>query len=125
MNSACRRFAPSSKRAQGTSSQRYLTPARVADELQATVVSVRRWIATRELRASKAGPRRWMIRRSDLDCFDGRRPAGTGPAVRRPPRSDLSACIWCCLVSIEQAKGQLELSERRWVRDPRGHAATA
>ncbi len=49
--------------------QEYLTPAQVADELQVTVVTVRRWIANRELRATKAGPRRWMIRRSDLASF--------------------------------------------------------
>jgi excisionase family DNA binding protein len=55
----------------------YLTPAQVADELQVTVVTVRRWIASRELRATKAGPRRWTIRRSDLRAFlaAGGRPA--------------------------------------------------
>ncbi|MHB1571828.1 MAG: helix-turn-helix domain-containing protein [Solirubrobacteraceae bacterium] len=47
----------------------YLTPAQVADELQVTDVTVRRWIASGELRARKAGPRRWMIRRSDLEQF--------------------------------------------------------
>jgi len=49
--------------------EQYLTPAQVADELHVTVVTVRRWIANGELRASKAGPRRWTIRRSDLDGF--------------------------------------------------------
>jgi len=49
--------------------ERYLTPAEVADELRVTVVTVRRWIASGALRASKAGPRRWMIRRPDLDMF--------------------------------------------------------
>jgi excisionase family DNA binding protein len=49
--------------------EQYLTPAQVAEELQVTVVTVRRWIANGELRASKAGPRRWTIRRSDLDRF--------------------------------------------------------
>ena len=49
--------------------EQYLTPAQVADELQVTVVTVRRWIANRELRATKAGPRRWMISRSDLKAF--------------------------------------------------------
>jgi excisionase family DNA binding protein len=60
--------------------EQYLTPAQVADELQVTVVTVRRWIANRELRATKAGPRRWTIRRSDLDAFlaDGGR---AGPSV--------------------------------------------
>ncbi len=52
--------------------EQYLTPAQVADELQVTVVTVRRWIANRELRATKAGPRRWMIRRSDLSDFMAR-----------------------------------------------------
>lgn len=47
----------------------YLTPAQVAEELQVTVVTVRRWINFGALRASKAGPRRWMVRRSDLDAF--------------------------------------------------------
>lgn len=46
-----------------------LTPAQVADELQVTVGTVRRWITTGELRAAKAGPRRWTVRRSDLDRF--------------------------------------------------------
>ncbi len=49
--------------------ERYLTPTQVADELQVTVVTVRRWIATGDLRASKAGPRMWMIRLSDLNAF--------------------------------------------------------
>ena len=46
-----------------------LTPARVAEEVHVTVVTVRRWINSGALRASKAGPRRWMVRRSDLDAF--------------------------------------------------------
>lgn len=49
--------------------EQYLTPSQVAEELHVTVVTVRRWIANRELRATKAGPRRWTIRRSDLDAF--------------------------------------------------------
>ena len=47
----------------------YLSPAQVAEELHVTVVTVRRWINNGALRASKAGPRKWMIRRSDLDEF--------------------------------------------------------
>jgi excisionase family DNA binding protein len=44
----------------------YLSPAQVADELQVTTVTVRRWIAGGELPAAKAGPRKWRIRRADL-----------------------------------------------------------
>jgi excisionase family DNA binding protein len=47
----------------------FLTPAQVAEEMQVTVVTVRRWIAGGELRAAKAGPRKWRIRRSDLESF--------------------------------------------------------
>ena len=49
--------------------EQLLTPAQVADELHVTVGTVRRWITTGELRAAKAGPRRWTVRRSDLDRF--------------------------------------------------------
>jgi excisionase family DNA binding protein len=56
---------------------RYLTPSQVADELHVTVVTVRRWITNGQLPASKAGPRKWMVRRSDLDAFlSGARPGG-------------------------------------------------
>jgi excisionase family DNA binding protein len=48
---------------------RYLTPSQVAAELHVTVVTVRRWITNGQLPASKAGPRKWMVRRSDLDAF--------------------------------------------------------
>jgi excisionase family DNA binding protein len=47
--------------------EEYLSPAQVADELQVTTVTVRRWIASGELPAAKAGPRKWRIRRSDVE----------------------------------------------------------
>lgn len=47
----------------------YLTPAQVSEELQVTTITVRRWITTGQLAASKAGPRKWMIHRSDLSSF--------------------------------------------------------
>jgi len=66
--------------------EQYLTPAQVADELHVTVVTVRRWIASRELRATKAGPRRWTIRRSDLDSFlAGGGLGAEGPEVSEDP----------------------------------------
>ncbi len=49
--------------------EQLLTPTQVAEDLQVTVITVRRWITTGALRASKAGPRRWTVRRSDLDAF--------------------------------------------------------
>jgi excisionase family DNA binding protein len=56
----------------------YLTPAQVADELHVTVVTVRRWITTGQLPASKAGPRKWMVRRSNLNAFLADGIAGRG-----------------------------------------------
>jgi excisionase family DNA binding protein len=47
----------------------YLTPAQVAEELNLNAVTVRRWIASGELRASRIGRRKWMIRRYDLARF--------------------------------------------------------
>jgi excisionase family DNA binding protein len=65
----------------------FLTPTQVAQELHVTVVTVRRWIANGELRASKAGPRKWMIRRSDLADFlsasDAAVEASEDPSFRR------------------------------------------
>jgi excisionase family DNA binding protein len=49
--------------------EQYLTVQQVADELSVTTVTVRRWITNGELEAAKAGPRRWAIRRSDLERF--------------------------------------------------------
>jgi excisionase family DNA binding protein len=61
----------------------YLTVNQVADELSVTMVTVRRWIANGELPASKAGPRRWVIRRSDLDRF-------LSPGARRSQLAEAS-----------------------------------
>jgi excisionase family DNA binding protein len=46
--------------------EEYLTPAQVAEQLNLNAVTVRRWIANGELRASRIGRRKWMIRRYDL-----------------------------------------------------------
>lgn len=63
----------------------YLTPAQVAEEMQVTVVTVRRWIAGGELRAAKAGPRKWMIRRSDLESFLSRGKRDDAPQASEDP----------------------------------------
>ena len=64
----------------------YLTPAQVARELQVTTITVRRWITTGQLTAAKAGPRRWMIRRSDVAHFlaGGREDAAAGAPSEDP-----------------------------------------
>ncbi len=69
---------------------RYLTPAQVADELHVTVVTVRRWITNGQLPAAKAGPRKWMVRRSDLDAFLSGSRAGGGGGIRVEVSADPS-----------------------------------
>jgi excisionase family DNA binding protein len=65
--------------------EQFLTPTQVAAELHVTVVTVRRWITNGELRASKAGPRKWMIRRSDIAAFlAGGSPAECADASEDP-----------------------------------------
>ena len=66
----------------------YLTPAQVAAELHVTTITVRRWITTGQLTAAKAGPRRWMIRRSDVDRFLAG--ARADPAAADTPSEDPS-----------------------------------
>ena len=65
----------------------YLTPAQVAAELHVTTITVRRWITTGQLTAAKAGPRRWMIRRSDIDGFLA---GGRGDLAAAAPSEDPS-----------------------------------
>ena len=61
-----------------------LTPAQVADELHVTVGTVRRWIASGDLHAAKAGPRRWTVRRADLDSFLAAGKTSASPAEPLP-----------------------------------------
>lgn len=70
--------------------EHYLTPAQVAAEVHVTVVTVRRWINTGALRATKAGPRKWMVRRSDLDAFLSSASADGGTASGRAVSEDPS-----------------------------------
>jgi len=44
----------------------------VAELLRVTPLTVRRWIKAGRLKAGKAGPRLWRVRREDLEAFAGR-----------------------------------------------------
>jgi excisionase family DNA binding protein len=69
-------------------SDEYLSPAQVAQELQVTTVTVRRWIASGELPAAKAGPRKWRIRRADVSQMLS--PAAQRSAAAAAPSEDPS-----------------------------------
>lgn len=59
----------------------WLTLAEIADELRLSPVTIRSWIAKGRLRAMRAGQRKWLVRRSDLDAMlaadPGNRPLAT------------------------------------------------
>jgi len=66
--------------------EQYLTPAQVAEELQVTTITVRRWITSGQLPAAKAGPRKWLIRRSEVDRFlAGAEESASTPAPSEDP----------------------------------------
>ncbi len=47
----------------------WLTLAEIADELRVNPATVRQWVSKGKLKASRAGVRKWIVRRSDLDRF--------------------------------------------------------
>jgi excisionase family DNA binding protein len=52
-----------------TADDPWLTLAEIADELRLSPVTIRSWIAKGRLRAMRAGQRKWLVRRSDLDAM--------------------------------------------------------
>jgi excisionase family DNA binding protein len=69
----------------------WLTLAEVADELRVNPSTVRLWVSQGRLSASRAGRRKWLVRRSELDRMLGSertaepRPADEGAGPIRPP----------------------------------------
>lgn len=62
----------------------WLTLAEIAAELRVNPSTVRAWVSRGQLRAVRAGQRKWLVRRSDLDRMLA---AGAGGrAVQRPER---------------------------------------
>ncbi len=45
----------------------WLTLAEIAEELRVNPATVRQWVSKGQLKASRAGVRKWIVRRSDLD----------------------------------------------------------
>jgi excisionase family DNA binding protein len=45
----------------------WLTLAEIAEELRVNPATVRQWVSRGQLKASRAGVRKWIVRRSDLD----------------------------------------------------------
>jgi excisionase family DNA binding protein len=69
----------------------WLTLAEIAEELRLSPVTVRSWISKGKLRAKRAGERKWLVRRSDLDRMLERRdpkpPFSSPPLAASAPES--------------------------------------
>jgi len=67
----------------------WLTLAEIADELRVSPATVRLWVSQGRLEATRAGARKWLVRRSELDRMLGveRSPSGPGevPSVSGDP----------------------------------------
>jgi excisionase family DNA binding protein len=63
----------------------WLTVQQVSKELGVHEATVRKWIATKRLPASRPGPRRLRVRRSDVDRLLGSDPAFGSPPPPPPP----------------------------------------
>ena len=65
---------------------RWLTVQQVSKELGVHEATVRTWIATKRLAASRPGPRRLRVRRSEVDRLLGSGPSfGHTPSPAPPP----------------------------------------
>jgi excisionase family DNA binding protein len=82
----------------------WLTVQQVSEELGVHEATVRKWIATKRLPASRPGPRRLRVRRSDVDRLLGSDssfgssppsspPAETASDPYVPPTSDLASNV--------------------------------
>ena len=70
----------------------WLTLAEIADELRVNPATVRQWVTKGQLKASRAGVRKWIVRRSELERMLAATnpPAEVGAAIeehRTEPRS--------------------------------------
>ena len=65
----------------------WLTVAEIADELRVNPATVRLWISKGTLPATRAGQRKLLVRRSDLDRMLDAIRRGQAPVGPRPPRS--------------------------------------
>lgn len=69
----------------------WLTLAEVADELRVNPSTVRSWVSQGRLSASRAGRRKWLVRRSELERMLGSertaepQPADAAAGLVRPP----------------------------------------
>ena len=62
----------------------WLTLAEIAEELRVNPATVRLWVSKGQLKASRAGVRKWIVRRSDLERMLAATNAPVDEVVGRP-----------------------------------------
>jgi excisionase family DNA binding protein len=66
----------------------WLTLAEIADELRVNPATVRLWVSKGQLKASRAGVRKWIVRRSDLDRMLAETNVSAGDGLDRSPSGE-------------------------------------
>jgi excisionase family DNA binding protein len=93
----------------------WLTLAEIAEELRLSPAAIRSWIAKGKLRATRAGQRKWLVRRSELERMLDRGDAGTAvpPLPNRSRKGGRAEAEW----SERLDEGALEAAYRSWLVD--------
>src|SRR6202022_1094001 len=106
----------------------WLTLAEIAAELRVNPSTVRVWVSRGQLRAVRAGQRKWLVRRSELDRMlrageggrHGRKPPGPeGEAHGQPIRSEQSLLgeepsMAGMKPEVREALERVQLADRWW-----------
>ena len=91
----------------------WLTLAEIAEELRVNPATVRQWVTRGQLHASRAGVRKWIVRRSELErMLDATRPAADAssrverhPDEPRSPRPEGAATDANSAIALYQIAG--------------------
>jgi excisionase family DNA binding protein len=85
----------------------WLTLAEIAEELRLSPVTVRSWVSKGKLRAKRAGQRKWLVRRSDLqEMLDGE--GGSPPLNGRPNPLDVPDEIVTSMAETADADARID-----------------
>ena len=105
----------------------WLTLAEIAEELRVNPATVRQWVAKGQLKASRAGVRKWIVRRSELQRMLAANDVGSEPgasargaedqalvangrADARPPATDAQSAIALLQIANESFANALDAS---------------
>jgi excisionase family DNA binding protein len=85
----------------------WLTLAEIAEELRLSPVTVRSWVSKGKLRAKRAGQRKWLVRRSDLqEMLDGE--AGSAATGAQPAPPDVPDAVVQSMAESAEVDAQID-----------------